>query len=40
MSYSLDLKEDERRLHENGTPVKANVSKGDLLIIYPEIVAG
>jgi len=40
MSYSIDHKEDERRLHKNGTPVNANVSKGDLLIIYPEIVAG
>ncbi len=40
MSYSLDHKEGGRRLHESETLVNANVSKGDHLIIYPEIVAG
>lgn len=40
MSYSLDHKEGERRLHESETLVNANVSTGDHLIIYPEIVAG
>ncbi len=40
MSYSLDHKEGGRRLHENETLVDANVSSGDHLIIYPEIVAG
>ena len=40
MSYSLDHKEGGRRLHESETLVNANVSTGDHLIIYPEIVAG
>ena len=40
MSYSLDHKEGGRRLHENETLVHANVSPGDHLIVYPEIVAG
>ena len=40
MSYSLDHKEGGKRLHENDTLVAANVSDGDHLIIYPEIVAG
>lgn len=40
MSYSLDHKEGGRRLHENETLVQANVSPGDHLIVYPEIVAG
>lgn len=40
MSYSLDHKEGGRRLHESETLVQANVSDGDHLIIYPEIVAG
>lgn len=40
MSYSLDHKEGGRRLYEDETLVAANVSDGDHLIIYPEIVAG
>ena len=40
MSYSLDHKEGGRRLNEYETLVQANVSPGDHLIIYPEIVAG
>ena len=40
MSYSLDHKEGGRRLDENLTFVEADVSSGDHLIIYPEIVAG
>ncbi len=40
MSYSLDHKEGGRRLDENQTLVEADVSPGDHLIIYPEIVAG
>lgn len=40
MSYSLDHKEGGRRLQEFETLVQANVSAGDHLIIYPEIVAG
>lgn len=40
MSYSLDHKEGGRRLHENQTLLEANVSDGDHLIVYPEIVAG
>ena len=40
MSYSLDHKEGGRRLHENETLINANVSPGDHLIVYPEIVAG
>lgn len=40
MSYSLDHKEGGRRLNEYETLVQANVSTGDHLIIYPEIVAG
>ena len=40
MSYSLDHKEGGRRLHESETLIQANVSTGDHLIIYPEIVAG
>jgi hypothetical protein len=40
MSYSLDHKEGGRRLHESETLIQANVSNGDHLIIYPEIVAG
>ncbi|MCH2182281.1 MAG: EsaB/YukD family protein [Mariniblastus sp.] len=40
LSYSLDHKEGGRRLDENQTLVEANVSTGDHLIIYPEIVAG
>lgn len=40
MSYSLDHKEGGRRLHEHQTLVEANVSDGDHLIVYPEIVAG
>jgi hypothetical protein len=40
MSYSLDHKEGGRRLNEYQTLVDARVSRGDHLIIYPEIVAG
>ena len=40
MSYSLDHKEGGRRLREDNTLIEANVSDGDHLIIYPEIVAG
>lgn len=40
MSYSLDHKEGGRRLNEYETLVQANVTTGDHLIIYPEIVAG
>ena len=40
MSYSLDHKEGGRRLHENQTLSEANVTDGDHLIVYPEIVAG
>ena len=40
MSYSLDHKEGGRRLNERQTLVQANVSDGDHLIVYPEIVAG
>lgn len=40
MSYSLDHKEGGRRLNERQTLVQANVTDGDHLIVYPEIVAG
>ena len=40
MSYSLDHKEGGRRLNERETLVQANVTDGDHLIVYPEIVAG
>ena len=40
MSYSLDHKEGGRRLQEDQNLVVANVSDGDHLIVYPEIVAG
>lgn len=40
MSYSLDHKEGGKRLQEDQTLLEANVSNGDHLIIYPEIVAG
>ena len=40
MSYSLDHKEGGRRLDENQTLVQSNVTDGDHLIVYPEIVAG
>lgn len=40
MSYSLDHKEGGRRLNEDQTLVQGNVTDGDHLIIYPEIVAG
>jgi len=40
MSYSLDHKEGGRRLQEDQTLIGANVSDGDHLIVYPEIVAG
>ena len=40
MSYSLDHKEGGRRLHEGQTLLDAQVSDGDHLIVYPEIVAG
>ena len=40
MSYSLGHKEGGRRLDENQTFVEADVSPGDHLIIYPEMVAG
>ena len=40
MSYSLDHKEGGKRLHEEMTLLQANVSDGDHLIVYPEIVAG
>lgn len=40
MSYSLDHKEGGKRLRENETLPMANVSHGDHLIVYPEIVAG
>ena len=40
VSYSLDHKEGGRRLHEGQTLLDAQVSDGDHLIVYPEIVAG
>jgi len=40
MSYSLDHKEGGKRLREDETLVNAQVSDGDHLIVYPEIVAG
>ena len=40
MSYSLDHKEGGRRLQEEQTLLDAQVSDGDHLIVYPEIVAG
>lgn len=40
MSYSLDHKEGGKRLHEEQTLLQANVTDGDHLIVYPEIVAG
>ena len=40
MSYSLDHKEGGKRLREDQTLPEANVSEGDHLIVYPEIVAG
>lgn len=40
MSYSLDHKEGGKRLTEGQTLPAANVSAGDHLIVYPEIVAG
>lgn len=40
MSYSLDHKEGGRRLTEDETLPGAQVSDGDHLIVYPEIVAG
>jgi hypothetical protein len=40
MSYSLDHKEGGRRLAEHMTLVEAGVRSGDVLIVYPEVVAG
>ena len=40
MSYSLDHKEGGQRLHEEQTLIDAQVTDGDHLIVYPEIVAG
>ena len=40
MSYSLDHKEGGKRLREDQTLGNANVTDGDHLIVYPEIVAG
>jgi hypothetical protein len=40
MSYSLDHKEGGKRLTEGQTLSEAQVSEGDHLIVYPEIVAG
>ena len=40
MSYSLDHKEGGKRLTEEQTLSEAQVSEGDHLIVYPEIVAG
>jgi hypothetical protein len=40
MSYSLDHKEGGRRLAEHMTLVEAGVRNGDVLIVYPEVVAG
>jgi len=40
MSYSLDHKESGTRLREDQTLPLANVTDGDHLIVYPEIVAG
>ena len=40
MSYSLDHKEGGKRLREDETLIQANVTDGDHLIVYPEIVAG
>ena len=40
MSYSLDHKEGGKRLREDQTLVDGNVTDGDHLIVYPEIVAG
>lgn len=40
MSYSLDHKEGGKRLAEDQTLSEAQVSEGDHLIVYPEIVAG
>ena len=40
MSYSLDHKEGGRRLREDETLIQSNVTDGDHLIVYPEIVAG
>ncbi|GIW89097.1 MAG: hypothetical protein KatS3mg108_3421 [Isosphaeraceae bacterium] len=40
MSYSLDHKEGGRRLAEHLTLVEAGVRNGDVLIVYPEVVAG
>lgn len=40
MSYSLDHKEGGTRLRDDQTLPQANVTDGDHLIVYPEIVAG
>jgi len=40
MSYSLDHKQGGRRLQETQTLPEAGVKEGDVLIVYPEIVAG
>ena len=40
MSYSLDHKEGGSRLRDDQTLPQANVTDGDHLIVYPEIVAG
>lgn len=40
MSYSLDWKNGGRRLLEDQTLPEAGVKDGDVLIVFPEIVAG
>ncbi|QGJ69363.1 WXG100 protein secretion system (Wss), protein YukD [Planctomycetales bacterium 10988] len=40
VSYSLDHKEQGRRLLEDQTLPEAGIRAGDHLIVYPEIVAG
>jgi hypothetical protein len=40
MSYSLDSKRLGMRLQENQTLPEAGIKEGDVLIVYPEIVAG
>ena len=40
ISYSLDHREGGKRLNEDKTLADNNVSSGDHLVVYPEMVAG
>ena len=40
MSYALDWKQGGKRLQEDQTLLEAGVKDGDVLVVFPEIVAG